>query len=96
MNEVRCLVLAAEEWIPRAPAVVNRSSGMDIKRISEVESDSDGQYTRASPNKPVGKLSRLPHTTSLHLEDLSVFHWVVDLVVCAVKEIHKLRFNDFK
>ncbi len=61
--------------------------------MSEVQSDSDGQYTSAPPNRPVGELSGLPQTTSLHLEDLSVFHWVVELVV---KEIHKLRFNDFK
>jgi hypothetical protein len=80
-----------------APAVVNSSlSGMDTKRMSEVHSDSDRQYTSAPPNRPAGELSRLPHTYSLHLEDLNVFHCVVKLVVCAVKEIQKLRFNDFK
>ena len=52
--------------------------------------------TSALSNRPIGELSRLPHTTSLHLEDFRVLHWVVELAVCAVKEIHKLRFNHLK
>ncbi len=54
-NEVRFLSVAAKEWIPRAPAVVNSSlSGMDTDKMSKVLSDSE--------------LSRLPYTTSPHLE----------------------------
>ena len=94
-NEVRFRALRPKEWIPRAPAIVNSSlSGMDTKRMSEVRSDSDGQYASAPPNRRFGVLSGLPHTR-LHPENVSLL-LVVKQVVCVVKEIHKSRFNDFK
>jgi hypothetical protein len=74
--------LLAKEWIPRAPAIVKSSlSGMDTK-MSEVQTHTDGQYSSAAPNRPVGELNRLPHTTSLRLGDFSVFYRVAELVVC--------------
>jgi hypothetical protein len=39
------------------------------------------------PNRRVGELSRLQQTTSMDLKHLSVFHWVAELVVCALKEM---------
>ena len=92
VSEVRFRALRPKEWIPRAPAIVKSSlSVMDTNRMSEVRTDSDGQ---ACPNRRFGELSRLLHTTGLR--DLSVFRWVVKMVVCTMKEIHKSRFNGFK
>ena len=67
---------------------------MDTRKTSEVQSDSDGQYTSAPPNRLVGELSGMPHTTSLYRE--TSVSSMVKLVVCAVKETYKSRFNDFK